>query len=980
LKLAEKCFGSESAQSAQVLASLGNTCSDARQFDRAKKYLKRSLEIREQLPGISSTAVATSLCNLGSFYARWGDYSQGMPLLQRGINLLEQSVGPKDIQSIFLLVSALNSFGVAEVESGDLEKGISTLKGSLTVTETNWGAASINLVSTLNTLAVAYHRQGDFQMALPLLERALRILEDAPPEKTPQFADSLNNLAELFRSAGDEASAARLFNRSAELAESQFGPDYVSLAYSLNGLGLIYQNRGDAPRAFKSFQRSLGILETNFGNSHPDIAGVLNNIAALYDITGDTNRALTTFRRVLAIQETVLPGSNPAIATTLNNLAVNLRGRGQLTEAHELMSKSLAITDAVLGKNNPESCARLENLGIIEILSGDQTKGLTEFVESAKRWRRYLAAQMTSRQGPGPLRIQEKIQASRDWFHSLCGVGDGTFSRLAAASGAEQLAASKALLEEVETIGARLAADDRPQVRDLREQARVKRGRLSTLAALGEGAAWAAERTAWRTSERDKLEQELGQIEDRIAATAESVGAIIREQDLSLADVARSLPSDSVLVDFVQYRRTDFSPGDRQWREQRYAVYLTFPLTPDSTNIAVKRVDLGEAAPVDEAIALITSRMSAGQYAAKDVELALQHLSDLVYAPIAKQVTNAQHLIICPDGQLSRFPFESLRTGERFVVEAREISYVTSGREVVRLKRSAEDSSSTGPALVMGAPDFDLNLTKVGSPNLQIVGFGRVPTEAAEMAAESRSASQAAVAGSAYRGIKFPALPGAEAEARNVAKLLGEGVVLLVGPNAREALLKRVASPRVLHLATHGFFLSDQDFRRINPPFSGGPDKEWQAGRLQEFRSDWVNPMLRCGIALAGANRALEITNSLAEDGLLTGLEASLLSLQGTKLVILSACDSGSGEVKIGEGVLSLRRAFRIAGAETVLASHWKVSDRATTRLMTEFVERWRTGKTRGQAWHEAQLALLRSKEFSDPYFWAAFTITGQWR
>jgi CHAT domain-containing protein len=137
---------------------------------------------------------------------------------------------------------------------------------------------------------------------------------------------------------------------------------------------------------------------------------------------------------------------------------------------------------------------------------------------------------------------------------------------------------------------------------------------------------------------------------------------------------------------------------------------------------------------------------------------------------------------------------------------------------------------------------------------------------------------------------------------------------------------------------------------------------------------------VRCGIALAVANHSLQITNAVAEDGLLTGLEASLLNLQGTELVVLSACDSGSGEIKIGEGVMSLRRAFRIAGAATVLASHWKVSDKATSQLMTEFMRRWRAGEPRVKAWREAQWALLHSEEFSNLYFWAAFALTGQWR
>ena len=137
--------------------------------------------------------------------------------------------------------------------------------------------------------------------------------------------------------------------------------------------------------------------------------------------------------------------------------------------------------------------------------------------------------------------------------------------------------------------------------------------------------------------------------------------------------------------------------------------------------------------------------------------------------------------------------------------------------------------------------------------------------------------------------------------------------------------------------------------------------------------------MVRCGIALAGANHFQQTTHETTEDGLLTGLQAALLNLQGTELVILSACDSGSGEVKIGEGVMSLCRAFRIAGAQTVLASHWAVSDKATSELMTEFMRRWRAGESRANAWHNAQLTLLHSKDFSNPYFWAAFTLTGQW-
>jgi len=335
---------------------------------------------------------------------------------------------------------------------------------------------------------------------------------------------------------------------------------------------------------------------------------------------------------------------------------------------------------------------------------------------------------------------------------------------------------------------------------------------------------------------------------------------------------------------------------------------------------------------------------------------------------------------------LSRLPFEMLPVGNRFFLEEKTISYVTSGREIVRLANQASSKSKVqgSKSLVMGNPDFDLDLTRSRRREEAEISRSKDGTTNGDGIRLLTSAATGSLSRS-FRGFKFTLLPSAADETRSVAKLLGDDAVLKLGSEAREAELKALVSPRVLHLATHGFFLSDQEFRHTNSMGTVGSSAFTRPGPPEGGTpNEWENPLVRCGIALAGANHARQITNAIAEDGLLTGLEASLLNLQGTELVILSACDSGSGEVKIGEGVMSLRRAFRIAGAESVLASHWKVSDKATSELMTEFMRRWRSGEPRANAWREAQLSLLRSKEtnsdHSNPYFWAAFTLTGQWR
>ena len=360
-------------------------------------------------------------------------------------------------------------------------------------------------------------------------------------------------------------------------------------------------------------------------------------------------------------------------------------GAENYKEAQDLWRKSIAIADSA-APDNPDTCQRLGGLGSAEIYNGDVPKGVAEFVEAWKRLRRYIAGQTVFQQGSSAASLQKQEQFGRDWFNSLCELAPLANSQPAAQSGAEQLAFGKALLEEIESIRAKLTAEGRTQVQALRDQADSARMRLLAIP-KPEGAGWLRLQTNWQNSQHEKLEAELKGIEEKLVSASELVSRTISESKVSLAEIARRLPSTAALIDFVQYRRYD-----TQWREhryaayeQRYAAYLTFPLARDSTNVVVERVDLGEAAPIDEAVELVSKRMSAGHFAAKDLPAALQKLSQLVYAPLAEHLKNVSHLIICPDGQLSRLPFEMLPVDNRSLLEEKTISYVTSGREVIRL-------------------------------------------------------------------------------------------------------------------------------------------------------------------------------------------------------------------------------------------------------------------------------------------------------
>jgi len=213
-------------------------------------------------------------------------------------------------------------------------------------------------------------------------------------------------------------------------------------------------------------------------------------------------------------------------------------------------------------------------------------------------------------------------------------------------------------------------------------------------------------------------------------------------------------------------------------------------------------------------------------------------------------------------------------------------------------------------------------------------------------------------------------LPGVSQEVRALRELLPD-TTFLTKELATKTALQSINAPRILHIATHGFFLPDHPPANEDP--RDAPARE--ATRLAKWTAYSSNPLLRSGLALAGANHP----GDNKDNGILTALEASGLNLWGTKLVVLSACDTGVGVVRNGEGVYGLRRALVLAGAETQVMSLWPVSDRSTRELMVGYYKGLIQGRGRGEALRQIQLQMLRSKEHSHPHYWGSFIQTGEW-
>jgi CHAT domain-containing protein len=313
--------------------------------------------------------------------------------------------------------------------------------------------------------------------------------------------------------------------------------------------------------------------------------------------------------------------------------------------------------------------------------------------------------------------------------------------------------------------------------------------------------------------------------------------------------------------------------------------------------------------------------------------------------PLQPHLGDAGRIVLSPDGQLNLLPFGVLIDEKgRYLMQSAELIYLTSGRDLLRV---ASTTRSRQGAVVIANPDF-----------------GRLDQAAVNDAGDTTNRRSAEVRGGV---LQFTPLPGTAAEAKALKSLLKltDKQVLTQG-NASEVALKQLKGPRILHLATHGFFLADQ-----------GVALKSEAPRLLDQDALLVpkgeHPLLRSGLALAGANRL----RSGQDDGILTALEVAGLDLVGTELAVLSACETGVGHVLNGEGVYGLRRALVLAGVQTQVVSLWKVDDMATKDLMVDYYQRLNAGAGRSAALRQAQLTMLQDPKRTHPYYWGASIVVG---
>ena len=841
-------------------------------FATGEKLRLRVLHLEEQHAGRDSLPVADALLNLGWYYANMARYEEAQSALDRCQDIRQRLLG-NDAAPV---AEVLNALGSLEENRSNLTLAEAFYEQAIEIQTKVLGPQSAVTANTQNNLATLYWIMGDYASAQRLFTEALAVREKTLGPQSAVVAKTLNNLALLDCSLGDYDDAETYFQQALKIRTTRLGPEHGETLRTMSQLGLLYVRESDDARAEPLLVRAVAGQEKIFPAGDPDFARSLEQLAMLYDRRKQFDKAGPLHRQALAIRLRLLGDEHPEVAASLVAMARHDHAQGKLAEAQPLYQQALKIDEDAFGNNHPDTLAIANDLAFlqVELRHPDDATRLARDVAEAQQ--NVLNGIFTF----APERQRMEFERTFEPCDLPAALADADLL-------AEMVLRTKGVvLDSLLEDEAVTRAERDPDVRDMLEKQRL------ILAQLGQASDAGPTGAPLALADRQKLEQEEQQLEASLADKGVGSGKTRRALATEVSDVREALPTDAALVEYVAYNR--------------YTGHLGFEPAYGAVVLArdadAQWVPLGSAAEIDARVTLDQKYM---RKRVREAALApvLRGLYQELCRPVVAVLPAGIHrLILSPDGQLDFVSFATLLDdADHFLADDFELNYVSSGRDLLQKPSSVP---LTKRMVVFANPDFNHAPTGRLSPR------------------------ETAAAGDI-----LPPLPGTEKEAlflQQEAKRDGIDAVVDRGADASKVNLAKLDSPYVLHLATHGLYLSPDDLPMVPPGAGDGA----QAAATQ--------PMTRSVLALAGAAVTLRdwkkgVFPSADSNGLLTAQEVASLNLDHTWLVVLSACDTGGGEAQEGEGVLGLRRGFAEAGARNLLLTLWTADDAETASLMEAF-------------------------------------------
>lgn len=1019
-----------------AVAGLARALYRADSLAAALPEVSRLIGLQSRIHGARSEPVAESLILRARCQRRLADLD-GALASAREAHAIRQEIHPPDDP---LLAETLNQIAVVASRQGDLATAEEANRQALVTRRAAFGDTHPDVAQSLHNVATNLLQQGRYAECRELFVEAIDIYLLHEEANLSALGRSYNNLGIALRRAGDSAAARHAYERTMYYKERVYGPDHPSMASTYTNLAILLTRLGQPEEAARLLERSRIIVEASRGADHPRVAQILTAQAKLL-LDRDLARADTLAARAEAINVAALGETHPDVAhaASLRGQCALRQGRPEEGLAH--FERAHAIRSAAFGPRNPILTDGLHELGIATWRLGDHARGL-EMVDEAARVLAEIgleahqdrasalttSARLHGLDGHLAVAVDAALEATEIELVQL----DLTFPTLTEhealalatrAAAALELAVGmlgrmdppdpgrvrrahdllvKRRARVLDAIASRhreLVRTDDPEVRRRVASWRDARGALAAVALEGPG----EDPDGYRVALDDA--RATSEAAERALADASTRFRDRRvKEDAGLDEVLAARPAGWALVSIL---RLEAGRDRRSWVTEdspfESPVYTAF-VVPAGDDEPVF-VPLGSARELDGMLDAWVRALASGR---DDPTAGGHEVRERVWDPLVAAMGAADGVFVVPDGQIQLVNLGALPLDDgRYLVEAGPVVHLLSAeRDLIPVEGEVADGFlAVGGAAFDRRPEGDL-ATGTGDP-----GTGPRPEDGSTIVGARLSADVRGLLASGagpMRGnpcagsdrARFEPLPGSAAEVQELARIWRDAsghdageVRVLSGVAASERAVKATASQAaVIHLATHGFFLDGpcHDARTTDSTRGIGgvvtpSDEPWLdvSGPREIDPRTVTSPLLRAGLAFAGAN--LPAPDLSGDDGVLTAEEIGALDLTGASWVVLSACDTGRGEVRAGEGVFGLRRAVHAAGARSLVMSLWPVDDAATRRFMSRLYRaRFAEGLNTATALREAtrrELAHRRSNGLSDhPFHWAGFVAEGSWR
>lgn len=962
LNIRRKTLGEVHPACALTLRDLAILYESMGEFAKAEPLLLQSIGISRKTLGEEHREYAVALLSLAGLYRMMGEYKKARTLFVEGSEIQRRALGEEHP----VYATTLNNFAILYESMGDYEKAEMVHLQCIKIRRKTLGEDHPGYATTLGNLGVLYRLMGDYAKAEPLQRQCLQILRKTVGVNHPDCARTLSNLGLLYQSMGDYAKAEPLYLECLQICRQTLGEDHPGYATTLNNLATLSELTGNYAKAGSLYLESLKTQRKVLGENHPKYAMTLDNLARLYISIGDYAKAEGLCRQCLEIRRRTLGEAHPDFAMSQSRFAGLYQFMGDYAKAEPLYLQSLKSQRLTLGEQHPTYMTNLFALAVLYQLMGDYAKAeelASHTLELSQQLIERTAVVLSERQ---QMVMNQMLRCRLDGYISLA-LESGQFQESAARKVLEWKGATL-----VRQRAMRLAAADptiADQFRELQSVAR-RLASLSRTSANDSHRPWRKQFTAL-TAEKEELESQIS----RENATFHEATKVA-----SFDQIQAALPDGGVLVDYFQFIRLRPPDGKGRWQYKNSLLGIVVRQEGDPVML-----DLGAVAPLSEAVD--TWRASFESWLAplgrsRQGIAAGRGLRQSIWEPVLKYVADAQTVLVSTDGVLGRIPLGALpgKKPGSFLIEDHRLAMIPVPQLLPKLADEPGQEPGKRELLLVGDVDY-------GSAT-QESGLSKKPHHQPYVQPEAN----------------FLPLPGTAREIAGIAerydglfKTDGNDVTTLKGIQATEARFRQLAPQfRNLHLATHGFFAPPEKLSALSSEVlekvAGQASLTGAMLVAREAAVTGTNPGLLSGLVFAGANEAPQFGK---DDGILTAQEIGFLPLRGVDTVVLSACETGLGPVAGGEGLLGVQRAFQVAGVRTTVASFWSVDDLVTSRLMERFYQNlWQEKMTRLDALREAQLWLLntpaairgtslgsvRGLKRVPPFYWAAFTLSGDWR